>query len=91
MPATLDEVIDSLLDNADFEEVNSLSKAKAFVTAATRFFILVPQTAADQQGCSQSMSVQQIENLMERARSYVSTNNTAASSVRFLGVGEDFR
>jgi hypothetical protein len=90
MAVTIDEVIDSLLDNADFEETSSVSKATSFVTAAKRFFILTPQSQADQ-GSSMAISVAQIENLMLRAQSYVAANRTSAGSVRHLVVSENFR
>ena len=92
MPATLDEVYDSLIDNADFEEVSSVSKARAFATAATRFLILSPQSQADQ-GSSMTMSVAQIENLLKRARGYIDQNATGQgnANVRFLSASTGFR
>ena len=92
MSATIDEVIDALVDNANFEEVSSVAKASAFVTAATRFLILSPQSQADQ-GSSLSMSVQQIENLLVRARSYVEANTAGrdGSRVRFLSASVGYR
>lgn len=90
MAATIDEVIDALLDNADFEENNSVSKASLFVTAAKRFFILTPQNQSDQ-GSSMAISAAQIENLMLRAQSFVAANRTSAGAVRHLVVSEDFR
>lgn len=93
MPATLDEVTDALIENADFEEVNSLSKAKAFISAANRYFILQPASASDQ-GSSLSMGFAQVQTLLARAQSWVkaSSSATAADSrVRFLSAGEGFR
>jgi hypothetical protein len=37
------DVEEALIANADFEEAASVSKAKAFVTAARRWLILKPQ------------------------------------------------
>ncbi len=90
MAATIDEVIDALLDNADFEESISVSKAQAFITAAVRYFILTPQSQSDQ-GSAMSISPQTIENLLNRARNFVAVNRTPSSSVKFLSVSEGFR
>lgn len=93
MAATIDEVFDALLDNADFEEVGSVTKAKAFETAAVRYLFYAPQGMSDQ-GSSLTQSVQQIENLLNRARSYIKENATATASttsVRFLSAAEGFR
>ena len=93
MAITIDTVIDNLLDNADFEETASVTKARAFITAATQFLILSPQSQSDQ-GSSLTMSVAQIENLLKRARGYVEKNATDSASgtrVRFLTAAEGFR
>lgn len=93
MAVTIDTVIDNLLDNADFEEAASVTKARAFITAATQFLILSPQSQSDQ-GSSLTMSVAQIENLLKRARGYVEKNATDSASstrVRFLTAAEGFR
>jgi hypothetical protein len=91
MPApTIDEVIDTLLENADFEGAQSVSKATAFVTAATQYFILTPQSQSDQ-GSSMAISATQIENLLNRARAFVAANRTPSSVVRFLSVSGGFR
>ena len=90
MAATIDEVIDTLLDNADFEEADSVSKAQVFATAAKRFFILTPSSQSDQ-GSSMAISATQIENLLNRALTYIAANRTSPSTVRFLSVSEGFR
>ena len=93
MAATIDEVIDDLLDNADFEESASLSKARTFITAATRYLILTPASQSDQ-GSSLAMGLQQIQSLLSRATAFVNSNDTASaagSRVRFLSAGEGFR
>jgi hypothetical protein len=89
---TLDEVITSLVDNADFEEANSVSKARSFHTAAIRYFILAPKEARDSEGHSQAMSPEFVQQMQERAVSFIAINSTTASgAVRFLGPGSDFR
>lgn len=92
MPATVDEVLDDLIDNADFEEVSSVAKARTFATAAKRFLILNPQAQSDQ-GSSLTMSVAQVENLLKRAQLYISqtTASTSAGAVRFLSASQGFR
>lgn len=85
--ATLSEVVDDLVDNADFEESGSVAKARAFVTAATKYLILKP-TSQSNQSSSLSWDNNQIKDLLARARDFVSANS---SRVRFLGVGTDFR
>lgn len=92
MATTIDSVIDELIDTADFEEVSSVTKAKAFISAANRYFILSPQQQSDE-GSSLTMNSQQIENLLKRARYYVEVNATGRSStnVKFLSAAEGFR
>lgn len=92
MPYTIDQILTALDDAADFEEVGSLAKARAFVTAAKRFLIYTPQSQSDS-GSSLSMSVQQVENLLKRAQEYVAVNDatTGNASVRHISIGSFFR
>jgi hypothetical protein len=92
MACTIDEVYDDLLNNADFEELSSVTKARAFATAAKRFLILSPQQQTDQ-GSSMTISVNQIENLLRRAQQFIEQSNRSAAggSVRFLSAAEGFR
>lgn len=90
MATTIDEVIDELLDSADFEEVGSSVKAKTFITAAKRFFILNPEQQAHQ-GSMMRVSVPQIERLMTRAQQFVDINAGKSSRVRFLSAAGGFR
>ena len=93
MAATLDEILDALLDNAGFEENDSLSEAHAFITAAKRYLILSPASQGDQ-GSSMSMNSSQVENLLSRAQAFVAAKSQSSaqnSSVRFLCVGASFR
>ena len=87
---TLDEILDALLENADFEETESLAKAKAFVTAATRYFILAPSSAAEASS-SQTMSPGEIRAAQERARVFIAQNRSGRGSVRVLTTAEGFR
>lgn len=93
MAATIDQVIDALLDNADFEESGSVSKANTFVTAANRYLILTPASQSDQ-GSSMAMGLAQIQALLARAQAYIKANDTdsaTSSRVRFLTFTEGFR
>ena len=87
---TIDEITDEILNNADFEEQNSLSRAKAFVTAAKRFLILTPESQADQSS-SMSISASEISNLMRRAQQFVDKRSRKTGAVRLLSASEGFR
>ena len=90
MAATFDEAVDAYLNNADFEESASLSKARAFITACVRLSVLLPSSASDQ-GSSQAFDIADIRANKERAQVFVSAN-AQGSSVRFLDVNTgDFR
>lgn len=89
--ATLAEVTEDLVDNCDFEEVGSLSKARAFITAANKYLILKPVSQSNQSSAL-SWDNARIESLLARARDFVSSNTTGgAGSVRQLGVSSGFR
>lgn len=91
MAATYTSVVDALSDNADFEEVGSVTKAKAFITAANRFFILVPEETRDHEGHSARMSIPAIQELLQRARSFVATQDVNNTGSRVLHPGDGFR
>jgi hypothetical protein len=91
MAATLDEIVDALLDNADFEETESLAKAHAFVTAAKRYLILCPASMSDQ-GSSQSINAQQVHEMMRRATAFISARGgSGGTSVRYIGFSSGSR
>ncbi len=93
MPISIDDALDTLIENADFEEAESVSRAKTFVTAAKRYLILAPQAQSDQ-GSSLTLSVDQIHSMLKRAQLYVRQQQTTTASntrVRFLSAGEGFR
>ena len=90
---TIDEVIDALLDNADFEASDSVTKARLFITAANRFLIMTPASQSDK-GSSLSMGLAEIRNLLTAARAFVNqadTNSAATTRVRFLSAREGWR
>ena len=89
---TLDTVTDTILENADFEEQSSVSKARAFVTAAKQYLILSPQSQSEH-GTSMTINTDQIERMMTRAQQFLERRaaNSGSSSVRFLTASEGFR
>ena len=88
------DIENDLLTYADFEEVASVARARSFVTAAKRWLILRADSASNQ---SSSMTIGKsfVESMLKRAQDYVAqnakTSSGASSSVRFLGVGSNFR
>lgn len=85
MAATYDQAADAYLDNADFEEASSLTKAKAFVTACIRLMVLLPSSASHS-STAQSFDMGQIAAAKDRALAYIAANQQGAS-VRFLNAG----
>jgi hypothetical protein len=86
----INDVITALKNNADYDVVNSVSKASAYVVAARQFLILSPQSQSDQ-GSSLTMSPASIENLMNQALDFIAANRVPSSVVRFLSVSNGFR
>jgi hypothetical protein len=79
-------VRDTMLTNADFEEVASVSRAKAFATAAKRWLILQPSSQSNESS-SMAMSVAQVEAMLRRALDYIAANDRSTAStagVRFF-------
>lgn len=94
MAVEIDAVIEALVDNADWQETNSVAKARLFVTAAKRFLILSPQSSQQPGGFQMTMSVQQIKQMLDEASSFVTSQGSAndgGASVRILGVRHGFR
>lgn len=80
-----------LIEYADFEEVASVSRARSFATAASRWLILRAESASNQSS-SLSIGKNYVENMLKRARDYIAANGSNGSgAVRFLGVGVNFR
>lgn len=88
----LETIYKTAMENADFEEVRSVDRAHAFVTAAKRYLFAAPMSQNDQ-GSSVTINTAQIENLMKRALDFIAAADTSASYARvsFLGVGCNFR
>ena len=88
---TVEQIEQTLLDNADFEEAGSVTKAKSFVTAAKRWLILRPNTASAA-GNSLTLNSAQVESMMQRAQEFIAANDTTGSSrTRFLGMDGFYR
>lgn len=89
---TVASIVNDLLDNVDFEESDSVTKAKAFITAAKKWLILSPQAASDQ-ASSLTFNTPQIENMMNRAIAFVRAKDTSnpGQSVRHLHIADGFR
>lgn len=89
---TLATIQQTLLDSADYAVQRSVTKAKAFVTAATQMLIVLPQSSANQ-ATSVAYSVDQIRQLKNEAEEWLKANDpaqNASTSTRFLSV-EGFR
>jgi hypothetical protein len=85
------DVQNLVVEYADFEETNSVARAKLFVTNAKRWLILQPESASNQSS-SMSMSKSVIHDLLKRAEKFIEANDTSNNgTVRFLGVGNFFR
>ena len=80
------EITQTLLDNIDFQETNSLAKAKLFAPAARRWLVLRPLNTSGE-GRAVTLNVQQVENMLKTAEAFIALNS---GGVRYLG-GENFR
>jgi hypothetical protein len=82
---TIEELTATLHANADWRVTPDVEKARAFVTAATKLILILPQSSADD-GFSMTTNIQQVERQMQEAQSFL--NQVAAgvstSRVRFL-------
>jgi hypothetical protein len=90
---TLEDIEEGLEENADFEEVGSVSKAKAFITWMNRWLIRRPDSASN--GAS-SLSINKgaMLDLLKRAQAFVSatpTDSASGANVKFLSFRDDFR
>jgi hypothetical protein len=84
----------ALIENSDYEEVASVARAKAYVTAAKKWLALVAGSSSNESS-SLSLNVSQVHEELKHARAYIAANDRNQSgrggSVRFLGVGSQFR
>jgi hypothetical protein len=90
--ATLTEILESLNDYSDYEEVGSVSRARSYVTAARRFLQL--PSSSSEQGSSLGYTPAAIQAEIATARAYIAANaddSSATGAVRFLTAREGFR
>lgn len=89
---TLESVETTILDNAAWYQNRSITEAKAFASAVTRWLFLSPSSSSNQSS-SLSWDVATAREELAKAQSYISQNDTSDSGgrVRFLGVGSNFR
>jgi len=87
--ATIATLIDDLEAALDYEETGSLSKAKTVVTIVNKLIVRRPQSSG-RDGSSISYDVNQLRQLRDEARAYVSAKSRG-SAVRFLGPAQGFR
>ena len=92
MAVSYQEAFDAYLNNADFEESSSLSKAKAFVTACVQLAVLLPSSSSFQ-GSAQSFDVASIKSAQTRALDWIQAYeaNTTNPAVRYFNFRSDFR
>lgn len=81
------DVEDALIDLADFEELGSAARARAFITAANRWLALRAESASNQSS-SVTLGKSYVEKMAARARVIASAGS---GSVRHLGVARDYR
>lgn len=89
---TVTEILDNLADYADYEEVNSVARARTYMTACRRFLAL-PSSSAEQ-GSSAGYTPQLIQQELDFARRWVAQNDTSSRSQggsRFLSAKDGFR
>ena len=87
--ATISSLIDDLETALDYEETASLSKAKTVITIVNKLIVRRPQSSG-RDGSSIAYDVNQLRQLRDEARAYVSAKSRG-SSVRFLGPSQGFR
>jgi hypothetical protein len=90
MAYTIASVEQTILENADWHESGSVSKAKAFATAIDRLLFLSPEASSDQ-GTSMSLGRQAWEKRRDAALAFIAACASNNRSTLFLGVGQQFR
>jgi hypothetical protein len=79
--STLAQIKAAYADNASYEEDDSVSKARAFVTACRLLMLRLP-SMAEQVGHSKiEQDVSQLRKELEAAQSYIATASEAQSQV----------
>jgi hypothetical protein len=89
--ASLDDILDDLNDYSDYEELDSLARAKTFLTAARRF-LQIPSSQSHN-SASHAYNQASVQEMVRHARLFIAQKQSQAASggVRNLGIGSDFR
>lgn len=90
---TLTDIEADLRTNADWFATRSVSKANAYITAATIWLEMVASSASNQSS-SMSKDTSHVANMRKEAMAFVAANPASSGfggSVRFLGAGSNFR
>ncbi|MDB4726503.1 hypothetical protein OAF54_03610 [bacterium] len=82
----IEEITQVMLDNIDFMEAQSVSKAKLFAPAARRWLVLRPVNVSGE-GRSATLNITQVERMLQSAEAFIALNS---GGVRYLG-GNNFR
>ena len=96
MPSTLDsnskpnDAKAAYLDNADYEETGSVTKARAFVTACRHLLLLRPKSAGHG-NARFDLAPELIERQMMQAQAWINANNTSGSGAVTHVDFSDFR
>jgi hypothetical protein len=78
--SSFDDILDSYLTNASYEEDSSTSKAAAFVTAC-RMLLLMPKRAGTGSRATVEMDVEQIKSELKAARDWIAANPSSEATL----------
>ena len=87
---TLASVQQTMLDNADYSNPASVTKARLYVIACERYRILFP-SASSGGGTSVAYDLNQISAMQAKAEAFIRANSSPSGRVKFLSVSDDFR
>ena len=99
MSYTITGLQDTIMDNADFRESESVAKAKAFATAVARYLVIAPESSSDQ-STSMTLGRSELVKLREDAigqparaphhtPTHVCAHTSMASMLAYLGLAEN--
>jgi hypothetical protein len=77
------EVLDALIQYADFEEADSLERAKLFQTAALRWQLMRPISSGDS-GSTMAFDAAGTQAALDRCRAFIAAKTQARTVVRHL-------
>ena len=80
---TPDDILQAVLDNADYLQQNSVDKAKKLVTACNRYLVLFPNNTTGNNK-TVVLNTVQVENMRKDAELFIANFN--GGSVKYLGV-----